>query len=117
MTQARSIDQTVLVEVTYQIEVPLVEASISDEPVTAPIGVHDAIKSISIAIRDRDWGGHSTLGKAFTNARLIPWNAVNMLIVSKARRKVTYAEALHEDMLTKHSSGTEPNNHVTAGKP
>lgn len=81
MTQHRS----VLVEVTYQMWVPLVAVGTQDTPLLVD-NQREAEALVQESIDDKDWGGYSMLGKAFTNHRLDPWSSVGVRVV---RRKVS----------------------------
>lgn len=78
------VPRTVLVEVTYQVEVPLVEAGQDDRPLKLRNAL-DAEMLVADALARRDWGGFTMLGKAFTRRRLSGWDAVSVKIVRKRR--------------------------------
>lgn len=74
--------RTVLVEVTYQMEVPLVTVGPRDTPIDARLQ-RDAEAMVTESISAMDWGGYSMLGKAFTRRALNPWGAVRVRVVHK----------------------------------
>jgi hypothetical protein len=91
-TQAR----TVLVNVTYQVEVTVVHPGQDDRPLDvqtqrdAEMVVHDALLA-------RDWGGYTMLGKAFSRAKLSGWDAVSVKIAHKRRSTEADRQRLERD--------------------
>lgn len=74
--------RTVLIEVTYQVEVPLVTVGNRDTPINVRLQ-RDAERLVAEGLTTMDWGGKSMLGKAFTRRSLDPWRAVRMRVVHK----------------------------------
>jgi hypothetical protein len=72
----------VLVEVTYQMWVPLVTIGRDDRPIDMRLQ-RDAEALVKESIDAMDWGGLSMLGKAFTRRCLDPWAAVRIRVVHK----------------------------------
>jgi len=80
--------RVVLVEVTYQMEVPLVTVGQENRPIVVRLQ-RDAEAMVAESINGMDWGGYSMLGKAFTGRRLDPWNAVRVRVVHKPLSTMT----------------------------
>jgi hypothetical protein len=76
--------RTVLVNVTYQIEVPVVEPG-DERPRCKALDVtqREAEQVVRQAIASYEWGGYSMLGKAFTERHLSGWLAVDVKVAYK----------------------------------
>lgn len=74
--------RTVLLEVTYLIEVPLVTVGRTEMPIEVNLQ-RDADALVTESVSCFDFGGYSMLGKAFSMRALDPWRAVRMKVVHK----------------------------------